>query len=107
MGADKARIVGDGAEIAGIGRAAFAFFADPDEPLPEEPAIDRAEMELADQRGLAERMKTRPLGRIIGDRAPVAIEADDVAPAGASLDRLPRLPGETAAEINVVGIVPS
>jgi len=105
MGADKVGVVGDPAEVACIGLAAFAFFADPDEPLPEQPAIDRAEMEFADQRRSGERMKLRPLGGIIGNRAAVAVEADDIAPAGAGLDRLRGLPGETATEIEVVRIM--
>jgi hypothetical protein len=98
VGADKVGVVGDRAEVARVGRAAFAFSADTDEPLPEQPAVDRAEMELADQRGLAKRMKPCPFGRIIGDRASVAVEADDIAPSGAGLDRFRGLPGETAAE---------
>src|ERR1700730_14182628 len=43
MGADKVGVVGDPAEIARISGAAFAFFADPGEPFPEQPAIDRTE----------------------------------------------------------------
>src|SRR5947209_20630375 len=105
VGADKVGIVGDGAEVAGIGRAAFALSADPDQSLPEQPAIDRAEMELADQGRFAECVELCPFGGIIGDRAPIAIEAEDIAPAGAGLDRLRGLPGETAAEIEVVGIM--
>src|SRR5215469_15877296 len=50
-------------------------------------------------------MKSLPFGRIIGDRTPIAVEADDVAPARAGLDRLRGLPCETAAEIEVIGIV--
>ena len=61
VGADEVRVVGDRAQIAGIGGAAFVFGADPDQPFPKEPAIGRAEMKFADQRGLAERMKARPL----------------------------------------------
>src|SRR5690242_15202871 len=91
MGADKVGVVGDFAEIARIGPAALALAADPEEPLPEQPAIDRPEVELADHGRLAEHVETRPFGGIIGDRAPVAIEADDVAPAGAGLDRFPGL----------------
>jgi hypothetical protein len=63
-------------------------------------------MEFADQRGSAERMKTRPFLAVLGDRAPIDVEADDIAPASAAFDRLGGLPGETAAEVEVVGIVP-
>jgi hypothetical protein len=105
MGADQVGVVGDPAEIARIGEGAFAFFADPGEPFPEQPAIDRAEMKLADQRRLAERTEPRPLGGVIGNRASIAIEAHDIAPAGAGLDRLRSLPGKTAAEIEVAGIM--
>ena len=45
------------------------------------------------------------LGGIIADRAPIAVEAHDIAPAGAGLDRLRRLPGETAAEVEMVRIM--
>jgi hypothetical protein len=105
MGADKVGVVGDPAEIARISGAAFAFFADPDEPFPEQPAIDRAEMKLADQGGLAQRMELCLFGGIICNRASIAIEAHDIAPAGAGLDRLRGLPGKTAAEIEVAGIM--
>src|SRR5690242_13591330 len=47
----------------------------------------------------------RPLGGIITDRAPIAVEADDIAPAGAGLDRLRRLPDATAAEVKMVRIM--
>jgi hypothetical protein len=105
MGADKVGVVGGCAEVARIGRAAFALPTGPDEPLPEQPAIGRPEVKLTDQRRPAERMKARPFGGIVGDRAPVAIEADDVAPAGAGLDRFLGLPGEAAAELEMAGIV--
>ena len=56
-------------------------------------------MKLADQSRLAERMETRPFVAVIGDRSLVEIEADDVAPVGAGLDRLGGPPGETQDEV--------
>src|SRR5216683_256008 len=88
VGADKVGVVGNGAQITGIGGAALAFSADPDEPLPEQSPIDRSEMKLADQGGFAELVKTRPFVGVVGNRPPVTIEADDIAPAGAGLDCL-------------------
>ena len=69
VGADKIGVVRDGPEIARIGGAALAFATDADEAFPEQPAIDRAEMEFADQRGFAEGMKLRPFGSIVGPTA--------------------------------------
>src|SRR5215472_12590030 len=62
-------------------------------------------MKFADQRWFAERVKPRPFV-VCGDRTPVAIEADNTAPSRAGLDRLPGLPGEPAAQIEMVRIVP-
>ena len=62
-------------------------------------------MKLADQSRFAECMEPCLFVVVIVDRSLVEIEADDVAPAGASLDRLRGPPGETAAEIEMVRIV--
>src|SRR3954451_24532918 len=105
VSADKIGVVGNGAEISRIGRAAFAFAADPDQSLPEQPAVGGPEMKLADQGRFAQLMELRPHGGIITDRAPIPVEADDIAPAGAGLDRLRRLPGETAAEVEMVRLM--
>jgi hypothetical protein len=59
-------------------------------------------MKLADQSRLTERMETRPF---VVDRPPVEIEADDIAPTRARLDRLVGPPSETAAKIEMVRIV--
>ena len=53
VGADKIRVNRDGAQIAGIGRAAFALTADADEPLPKQPAIGRAELDSPISAGLS------------------------------------------------------
>ena len=53
VGADKIRVSRDGAQIAGIGRAAFALTADADEPLPKQPAIGRAELDSPISAGLS------------------------------------------------------
>src|SRR5215472_5509828 len=63
-------------------------------------------MKFADQRRFAERVKPRPFV-VRGDRTPVAIEADDIAPPLAGLDRLPGLPGEPAAQVEMARIVPA
>ena len=62
-------------------------------------------MKLADQSRFAERMETRPLIVVFVDRSLVEIKADDIAPAGARLDRLRGPPRKTAAEIEMVRIV--
>ena len=59
-------------------------------------------MKLSDQSRFAECMELCPIVVVIVDRSLVEIEADDVAPTGASLDRLRGPPGETAAEIEMV-----
>src|SRR5271155_6081096 len=105
VGTDKIRVGGDGVKITGIGGTALAFTAGTDEPLPKQTAIGRTELELADQGGFAECMKPRPPIAVVGDRTPVEVEADDVAPAGTGRDRLGDLPGKTAAEVEVVRIV--
>src|SRR5215472_1397572 len=51
-------------------------------------------------------METRPFLAVIDDRSLVKIEADDIAPAGAGLDRFGGPPSETATEIEVTRIVP-
>ena len=98
VGADEVGIVGDCVQIAGIGGAAFAFSANPDESLPKETAVGRTEVKFTDQRGLAERMKAPPI-LVTGDRPSVAVEADDIAPPRAGLDCLPGLPGAPAAPL--------
>src|SRR4029077_17607929 len=49
----------------------------------------------------------RPFLAAIGDRWLVEIEAYDVAPVGAGLDRLGGPPGKTAAEIEMIRIITS
>jgi len=68
VGADEVGIVGERVRIAGIGGAVFAFAANPDQPFPKEPAIDRAEMKFADQ-PIPSEHQLRCAG--IGDRPPV------------------------------------
>src|SRR5262249_21762966 len=81
MCADQIWIVGNTAQVTGVGAAAFAFSADADKPFQEQTAIDRSKVEFADQRRLTEPVKTRPFFGIIGERAYIAVETDDVAPA--------------------------
>src|SRR6267378_908591 len=102
--ADEIGVVGDGTKVTGVCGATFALSARTDQAFPEQAAIGRAEMKLADQSRLAERMETRPFVAVIGDRSLVEIEADHVAPLGAGLDRLGGPPGETAAEIEMIRI---
>jgi hypothetical protein len=61
-------------------------------------------VEFTDQCWLAERVKPRPFV-VLGNRAPITIEAHNITPASAGLDRLGSLPRETAPEKEVVGIV--
>jgi len=105
VGADKIGVVGNAAQITGIGGPTFAFPADADKPVPKHAPIDRSEVELADQGRLTEPVKTRPFVGIIGDRPHIAIETDDVAPPSAGLDCLAGLRVKTASEIEVVRIV--
>ena len=55
VGADKIGILGNSAQIAGIGGAAFALFADSDDPLSEQASICQSKMKFADQGGLPRR----------------------------------------------------
>src|SRR5262249_57489627 len=66
MGADEIGVVGDGAKVAGVGGAAFAFSARTDEAFPKQAAIGRAEMKFADQSRFADRMEKRPFARPLG-----------------------------------------
>ena len=87
MGAHEIRVVDDGAKVTGVGGAAFLLAASADKSFPEQAAIGRAEMKLANQSRFCERVETCPCV-VIGDRSLVEIEADDIAPAGTRLDRL-------------------
>jgi hypothetical protein len=105
VSANKIGIFGNSAQKTGVGGAAFALLAGSDDPLPEQASIGRSKMKLADQGGFTKPMKAGPFIGIIGDRPPVAIEADHIAPSGAGLDGLAGLPSETAAKIEMVWIV--
>ena len=105
MGAHEIRVVDDGPQVTGVGGAAFLLTASADKAFPEQAAIGRAEMKLANQSWFGERVETCPFVVVIGDRSLVEIEADDIAPAGTRLDRLGGPPGKTAAEIEMVWIV--
>src|SRR5207237_8553807 len=83
----------------------FARPACADEAVPEQAAIARAEMKLADQSRFAKRMETGPLVAVVGDRSLVEVEANNVAPVGAGFDRFGGPPGKTAAEIEVIWIM--
>ena len=88
MGAYEIWVVDDSAKVTGVGGATFSLPAGADKAFPEQAAIGRAEMKLADQSRFGERMEMGPLVVIIGDRSLVEIEADDIAPAGAGFDHL-------------------
>jgi len=53
MGAHEIRVVDDGAQVTGVGGAAFLLTASADKAFPEQAAIGRAEMKLANPWALA------------------------------------------------------
>src|SRR6516165_5305438 len=105
MDAQEIGVVGDGAKVTRVGGPALFLTADADEAFPEQAAIGRAEMKLADQSRFAECMEPRPFVVVIVDRSLIEIKADDIAPAGAGLDHLGGSPSEPAAEVEMVRIV--